>query len=229
MTALRVDGCGLLVAVFGLPPPDFLAVETGCYRCKLRRVPNLATLIDMSRSYLLVLGEVTALAWVLAEQRMAFSAQSKSQARALEIGDELLLYTTRGCFHNPTRDRGRVMGVAIVKSNTRELSEPVVFEQRRYVTGCDLGVQGLTPLRGGVDLGSMVPELSAFAGRTHWNMSLRRPLVPLAPRDADILKRELTPLLQHYERYLGDYIEAARRRSNIVRERDASLLPERQL
>ena len=143
---------------------------------------------------------------------------------ALGIGDELLLYTTRGCFHNPTRDRGRVIGVAVVKSDIRELPEPVVFGERRYVTGCNLSIQGLAPFRGGVDLGSKVPELRVFAGRTHWNMSLRRPLVPLDPRDADLLKRELTPHLQQRDRYLGDnYIKAARRRSNIVRERDASL------
>ena len=118
----------------------------------------------MSRSYLLVLGEVTALAWVLAEQRMAFSAQSRSQAMALGIGDELLLYTTRGCFHNPTRDRGRVIGVAVVKSDIRELPEPVVFGERRYVTGCNLSIQGLAPFRGGVDLGCQGARASCIRG-----------------------------------------------------------------
>src|SRR5215471_16540412 len=110
----------------------------------------------MSRSYLLVLGEVTALAWVLTEQRMAFSAHSRSRAKALEVGDELLLYTTRGCFHSPTYDRGRVMGVATVKSAIRDLSEPVIFGQHRYVTGYDLSIQGLAPFRMGVELGPKV-------------------------------------------------------------------------
>jgi hypothetical protein len=57
--------------------------------------------ITMARDYLLVIGDAAALAWVLAEQRMAFPASRRSQAMALEVGDELLIYTTRGCFHNP--------------------------------------------------------------------------------------------------------------------------------
>ena len=67
----------------------------------------------MSRSYLLVIGDAVALAWVLAEQRMAFPALRKSEAAALEVGDELLIHTTRGCFNNPTRDRSRVIGLAL--------------------------------------------------------------------------------------------------------------------
>ncbi|HKF79950.1 MAG TPA: hypothetical protein VKB17_03920, partial [Thermoleophilaceae bacterium] len=65
-------------------------------------------------TYLLILGEREALAWVLREQRMAFSARRARSASALTLGDRLLLYTTRGCFHNPTRDRGRVIGAGEV-------------------------------------------------------------------------------------------------------------------
>jgi len=59
----------------------------------------------MSRSYLLVIGEDTALAWVLAEQRMAFPALRRAQAARLEIGDELLVYTTRGKIGIQVRGR----------------------------------------------------------------------------------------------------------------------------
>lgn len=180
-------------------------------------------LIAMSRSYLLVIGEVTALAWVLAEQRMAFSAQSRSQAKALEIGDELLIYTTRGCFHRPTRDRGRVMGIAAVESTTRDLSAPVVFGQRSYISGCNLSIHGLAPFREGVELAPIVPELRTFSVGRPWNMSLRRPLVFLDPRDADLLRRKVTPFLQQRDRYLDAYIQAARRRfpTSVIRENDA--------
>src|SRR6202051_2908697 len=62
--------------------------------------------------YLLVIGERDALAWVLTTQRMAVPDYRSREVSALEPGDQLFLYTTRGCFHNPTRDRGRVVGVA---------------------------------------------------------------------------------------------------------------------
>jgi hypothetical protein len=81
----------------------------------------------MSRKYLLVIGEAAALAWVLAEQRMAFPAFRRSEVMKLAIGDELFIYTTRECFHNPTRDVSRVIGLANVTSEVRDLDEPVVF------------------------------------------------------------------------------------------------------
>ena len=88
----------------------------------------------MPRDYLLVIGEKAALAWVLAEQRMAFPALRRSQAMTLEVGDELLIYTTRGCFHNPTGDIGRVMALATVTTRVHDLTEPVVFRERRYTS-----------------------------------------------------------------------------------------------
>ena len=74
----------------------------------------------MPQNYLLVIGERAALAWVLAEQQMAFPVLRRSQAMALEVGDELLIYTTRGCFHNPTRDAGRVMALASVATSVHD-------------------------------------------------------------------------------------------------------------
>jgi hypothetical protein len=75
----------------------------------------------MSRCYLLVIGDATPLAWVLAEQRMAFPALRQSQAVAFKVGDELFIYATRGCFRNPVRNRGRVMGLALVRSDVHDL------------------------------------------------------------------------------------------------------------
>jgi len=65
-------------------------------------------------SFLLVIGDRDALGWILAEQRMAFPTAQRAEVRALRIEDELFLYTTRGAFKNPTRDRGRVIGAARV-------------------------------------------------------------------------------------------------------------------
>jgi hypothetical protein len=52
-------------------------------------------------SYLLVIGEREALAWVLRESRTAFPATRRAEVDRLAVGDELFLLTTRGCFHNP--------------------------------------------------------------------------------------------------------------------------------
>lgn len=166
----------------------------------------------MSRSYLLVIGEDAALAWVLAEQRMAFPAVRRSQAMALEPGDELLVHTTRGCFHNPTCDVGRVMALAKVATHVHDLAEPVVFGERRYTSGCGLDIQGVAALREGVELSPLVPELHVFPDPKSWSMQLRRPLVLLDKHDASLLRRRLTALLEPLDRHLDSYLEVAKRR-----------------
>jgi hypothetical protein len=168
--------------------------------------------IIVSQSYLLVIGEAAALAWVLAEQRMAFPALRRSQAAALEVGDELLVYTTRACFHNPTRDAGRVMALSTVKTSVCDLDEPVVFRERRYTSGCSLDIQGVARLHQGIELRQIVPELHAFPDVRSWSVQLRRPLVPLDEHDRAILTRQLTPLLEPLERNLQAYVQVGRLR-----------------
>jgi hypothetical protein len=164
----------------------------------------------MTRSYLLVIGDRDPLKWVLAEQRMAFPALRRAQAAALEVGDELLIYTTRACFHNPPRDRGRVMGLALVSSKVHDLDEPVIFGERRYTLGCTLDVQGVASLRDGVELSPLVPKLHAFPNKHTWSVWLRRPLVRLDDYDASLLKHKLAPLLKPLESQLDAYIKDAK-------------------
>jgi hypothetical protein len=163
----------------------------------------------MSRSYLLVIGDARPLAWVLAEQRMAFPILRKFQAAALEIGDELFIYTTRGCFHRKG-DGGRVIGLALVSSDVRDLAEPVVFNEHRYTSGCTLDIQGVAPLGDGVKLGPLVPQLHAFPEGRAWSMRLRRPPVPLDEHDAALLRHRLNPLLEPLSRHLDPYVKAGR-------------------
>jgi len=171
-----------------------------------------AMVITMPRYYLLVIGEAVALAWVLAEQRMAFPALRRSQAMALETGDELLIYTTRACFHNPGRDAGRVMGLARVATHVRDLAEPVVFGERRYTSGCALAIQSVTALREGVELSPLVTELHVFPDARTWSSRLRRPLLPLDEHDALLLKGHLMEFLEPLDRHLDSYLQVAKRR-----------------
>lgn len=171
-----------------------------------------ATVISMPRHYLIVIGDAAALAWVLAEQRMAFPARRRSQAMALEVGDELLIYTTRHCFRSPARDHGRVMGLANVTTRVRNLAEPVVFGERRYTEGCALTIHGVAALRTGVEVAPLVTELHAFPDARKWNMRMRRALVPLDEHDASLLGHKLTALLEPVDHHLDAYLQIAERR-----------------
>lgn len=171
-------------------------------------IPGVSV-ITMSRSYLIVIGDAAPLAWILAGERMAFPARRKSRASALEIGDELFIYTTRGCFHRPNRDRGLIVALALVSSDVRDLAEPVVFNEHRYTSGCALDIQGVAPLRDGVELRPLVPQLHAFPDGRAWSARLRQPPVPLDEHDGALLKRRLNPLLEPLNRHLDAYIKAA--------------------
>ncbi|MBJ7000107.1 hypothetical protein JG491_08465 [Streptomyces sp. CRPSP2-6A1] len=152
----------------------------------------------MPSTHLLIIGDRAALSWVVTEQRMAFPAGRAKAARTLGEGDEIFLYTTRGCFRNPTRDLGRIVARATIASPVRVLDEPVVFNDRSFTEGCRLQVSGLAPFRAGLVLRDLVPRLSVFPDPTTWSVRMRRASLTLPPGDADLVRTELEPLLRPY-------------------------------
>ncbi|MDT0468368.1 hypothetical protein [Streptomyces gibsoniae] len=152
----------------------------------------------MPSTHLLIIGDRAALSWVVTEQRMAFPAGRAKAARALGEGDETFLYTTRGCFRNPTRDLGRIVARATIASPVRVLDEPVVFNDRCFTEGCRLQVSGLAPFREGLVLRDLVPRLSVFPDPTTWSVRMRRASLTLPPGDADLVRTELEPQLRPY-------------------------------
>ena len=143
-------------------------------------------------SYLAVIGEREALAWVLRTNCMAFPGTKRPEIDSLSVGDELFLMTTRSCFHNPSSDSSRVIGTASVASPVRPLDDIVELAGRQFPRGCGINMQTLTPYRTGVELAPLVTELEAFAGATStWGMRLRRSLVPLSSPDAALLSRKV--------------------------------------
>jgi hypothetical protein len=145
-------------------------------------------------SYLLVIGEREALAWILREARMAFPQTRRAEVDSLAVGDELLLLTTRGCFHNPGRDRTRVIGRALVTTPVVPLDPPIELVGRTFTRGCELDITSLAPYLNGVELAEFVPRLNAFPDKANWSIRLRRPLVRLTAHDATLLRQELTPI-----------------------------------
>ncbi|MFF7982001.1 hypothetical protein ACFZDK_23205 [Streptomyces sp. NPDC007901] len=89
---------------------------------------------------------------------MTFPAGRAKAAQALGQGDEVFLYATRGCFRNPTRDLGRVIGRATIASPVRVLDEPVVFNERSYCEGCSLKASRPASFRDSLVLRDLVPR-----------------------------------------------------------------------
>lgn len=162
------------------------------------------------RHYLLPISDREPLAWILRASRTAFPSYRQSDASKLEPGDQLILYTTRGCFHNPTRDRGRVVGSASVIAPAHDLEEPVRFGEREFSVGVELEITKLLPRGEGIELAPLIPQLSeSFPNPRAWSARLRRALVPVAPSDAKRLIHQLaTVRAGEIEEAVGSY-EAA--------------------
>ncbi|MBE1603749.1 hypothetical protein HEB94_000597 [Actinopolymorpha pittospori] len=161
-------------------------------------------------SYLLVLGEREALAWVLREGRMAFPATRRHEVDRLAVGDELFLLTTRGCFHNPVRDRTRVIGRAVVSTRVEPLDPPLELVGRRFTRGCKLDIGVLAPYRTGVEVAPLVPKLDAFPRKDVWSIWLRRPLVSLGQHDVNLIWSRLRRVGRPVSEHLPTYLESIR-------------------
>lgn len=96
-----------------------------------------------ARTYLPILGYRAGLEWVLANSRMAFTDARVRDAEHLAVGDRLFLYTSRGCFGNPTRDRGRVIGEAEVTSAVHRRRKPVTIAGQEFTYDCQLRLKSL--------------------------------------------------------------------------------------
>jgi hypothetical protein len=160
----------------------------------------------VSNSYLVILGERDAIWWVLHEQRMAFPATPRAEVAALAAGDRLFLYATRGAWHNPTRDRGRVIGTATARTAARTFDVPMEIAGRTFHSGCDLRIESLVPYPGGLELQPLVAQLEAFPRPHAWSIYLRRALLRLPESDRDLLDRKLRPLVKRREQALPTYL-----------------------
>ena len=148
--------------------------------------------------YLLPIADRDPLAWIISEQRTAVGTHRRREAERLTSGDRIFLYTTRGCFRNPTRDRGRVIGVARVTSAPRETSRPVSFGGREFPIEIPLRIECVARVGEGVELAPLVKRLKSFPNKQAWSVYLRRALVPLAETDAALLQAAVEPVCHTY-------------------------------
>jgi hypothetical protein len=162
----------------------------------------------MAPAFLLIIGHREGLSWVLKTQRMAFVESQRSVPRSLAPDDQLFLYTTRGCFLNPTRSIGQVIGKATITGTVAAMSPPVEVGGRRYPFGCPIHVDSLAPLGQGVPLQPLLNELDAFSKNPGaWSAWLRRTMLPLSDHDATVLANHLTAVAQPPESVIAPYLK----------------------
>jgi hypothetical protein len=160
--------------------------------------------------FLLVISDREPLAWILTQGRMAFPAHRAPDAGGLAVNDRLFLYTTRGCFRQEHRHRGRVIGEATVRSAVSALAEPVQFGEHSFPLGCDIEIAGLTRRGEGPELAALVEDLHMFPNPKGWMFRLRRVLVALDKHDAGLLHRKLAAKMLPVSEARNGYLERTR-------------------
>ncbi len=151
-------------------------------------------------AWLVAFGEIEGLRWVLAHERMAFSPGLSRRAARIQPGDALVLYVTRGAFHNPTRDRSQIAGLASVKSPVTRLRRPVVIDGREFTSACDLEIDVVLPERQGLPVEPLVVNLSFVKRKEVWGGYFRSGLVQLPDRDFRTLSKALERLAGQQKR-----------------------------
>jgi hypothetical protein len=138
-------------------------------------------------TWLVAFGEIEGLRWVLKKSRMAFSEGLARRATGIRSDDHLVLYVTRGAFHNPTRDHSQLAGLARVTSDVRPLREPVQIAGRPFVAACRILAEIVLPERGGLEFAPLIDRLAFIKRKAIWGQYLRAGLVRLPTADADLL------------------------------------------
>ena len=174
------------------------------------------------RSYLLVIGDGEALAWILSNQQMAFPWRQGNRTPKLAPGDNFLLYTTRGCFGHYNRDQGRVIAHATVSSRVAELDVPVKFSDRTFPVGCSLNLHSLAPYGTGVVLADQAARMHAFPNPRWWSVYIRRTMVALDDHDYTLLLKELRAVAVEPRDAISQYVKhgvtlrARRRKTHVL-------------
>jgi hypothetical protein len=162
--------------------------------------------VVMTATYLCIIGDAQALAWVLVSGQMAFRSGRRSEIDALDVGDNLLIMTTRGCFRSRHRDRARVIGYAQITSRVKQAIEPIELIGRTFDRTCTLTVTHLAPVLTGVELAPLIDRLDAFPQKSAWSAYLRRPLLRLSHADAQLLRKELSAVAVSPDQVIDGYI-----------------------
>lgn len=161
----------------------------------------------MVSTFLLVVSDRQGLSWILGSGKMAFSTMGRSGARNLKPEDNLILYTTRACYHNPNRNEGRVIGRATVTSTVSELGKPIIVSGKPLPYGCSIHLDSLASLGQGVSMRSAASQLEICQNTNVWGSRLRRTIVPLSDHDSNVLIELLHPFEESPDVVISSYLQ----------------------
>lgn len=173
---------GRLLPTAGCPPAGQRSPPSGdCCRTK-----RLAATDGYRQSvpWLIVLGDRDAIDWVVANGRMAVSDKVRTLP---EPGERVALYTTRGAYRNPTRDRSQIIGLGRVTG--KAVRRDINVAGKTYAASFPIGIDAITESRQGLPFEPLVEHLTFITTKRTWGGALRRPLVRIPDADFKQIER----------------------------------------
>jgi hypothetical protein len=128
--------------------------------------------------WIIVLGGVTAIEWVLANERMAVNPRVRTLP---EEGDAVAVYTSRGAYHSPSRDQAQILAIGLVAG--APTYRDVTVGNETYAKSFPCTFNSVAPLRRGLPFLPLVPDLEFITKKQSWGGALRRPLVRIPDSD----------------------------------------------
>ena len=141
--------------------------------------------------WVVALAEAEGLRWVLSHARMAWTQASARRASVVRPGDRLVLYVARGAFHNPTRDRSQLLGLAEVTSPCGGSTGPSRSPGGRSWPGATFASRWPSRSAGGVPVRELVDRLSFIRRKEVWGQYFPSGLVALPSPDLRVMEAAL--------------------------------------
>ncbi len=139
------------------------------------------------RHWVWVFGEIKGLRWVLEDETMAFPDHAGAKVRSMSKGDEAIIYTTRGAFHNPTRDVARLGGIIEVAGEASD-RKAVEIAGREFTWTVPIRVETILPERTGPEVKPLAPKLSIVKKPEVWGQYFRSS--PIEVNESDFIVME---------------------------------------
>lgn len=138
------------------------------------------------RRWVWVFAEIAGLRWVAQQKQMAFPASAAVKAARMRKGDRAVLYTSRGAFHNPSRDEARLVGLATV-TGPCEPVDGLEIAGREFTWTCPITVDLLLPDRQGPRVRDLAARLDRVKRPEAWGGYFRNSPVEVNEHDWSVL------------------------------------------
>ena len=130
--------------------------------------------------WLIVVGNVKSLQWILNEGRMGFRSHVRTDA--MHVGDRFAIYTSKGAYGNSSRDESQIIALGHIESPVSTRSVQVGDEQ--FAKSCSISIDRVLPLNRGVIFRNLVPEMDfLMRDSRRWPGAVHKTLVKVSVSD----------------------------------------------